>query len=91
MNLEEISIDPIQGFNPQEWLAQYDKAYPRFEWFIHKYVREMVPLLAKAREEKDTQQLLNYLNGIWFELPDRIFNIQNNPEGWREFLSLIEF
>ena len=34
--------------------------------------------------------LQNELNAIWFELPDSIFNIRNNPAGWETFLWFVE-
>lgn len=75
----------------QEWLKKYDESYPKFEWFVKKYfVSSIIQDLKNAREKGDVKELDYILNKIWFELPDRHFNLIENPDGWKEFLDLIE-
>jgi hypothetical protein len=74
-----------------KWLQDYDKSYPIFEWFIQKYCSTTIPMLKEAREQGNTPRMINLLNDVWFDLPDSKFNIIQNPKGWKEFLSLIEF
>lgn len=64
---------------------------PKFEWFITKYFSQEETDRCKTLAEKNEEScLLSALNRIWFYLPDHIFNIRENPQGWSEFLSLIE-
>ena len=64
---------------------------PKFEWFIKRWFgQETVDYLVSLANENKEEELSGKLNDIWFELPDDIFNIRENPEGWNEFLSLIE-
>jgi hypothetical protein len=62
-----------------------------FKWFIIKYFGEkaFLALLELANNDK-TEDLLEALHVIWFQLPDNQFNIIENPKGWKEFLNLIE-
>lgn len=76
--------------NKEEFLKAYDEAYPKFEWFIKRYQPSQMEPLTKHRKDENTEELLVTLNEIWFDLPDHIFNIRENPPGWNEFLSLIE-
>jgi hypothetical protein len=64
---------------------------PKFQWFIKRWFgQKTVDYLKQLANDGKEEELSNKLNGIWFELPDDIFNIRENPEGWNEFLSLIE-
>ena len=64
---------------------------PKFQWFIERWFgQKTVEYLKQLANDNKEAELSNRLNGIWFELPDDIFNIRENPEGWNEFLSLIE-
>lgn len=62
-----------------------------FRWFIEKYygLKKFIDLWHLA-EQNEEEQLVHELTQIWYELPDSIFNIQNNPKGWENFLSLVE-
>jgi len=72
-------------------IAKYEKNKEEFQWFIEKYFGiDMVKKLDILAEEKNQLLLFNILNDIWFELPDHIFNIMENPKGWKEFLEVIE-
>lgn len=64
---------------------------PKFQWFIERWFgQKTVDYLKQLANDGKEEELSNKLNDIWFELPDDIFNIRENPEGWNEFLSLIE-
>jgi hypothetical protein len=64
---------------------------PKFQWFIERWFgQKTVDYLKQLANDSKEVELSNKLNDIWFELPDDIFNIRENPEGWNEFLSLIE-
>lgn len=64
---------------------------PKFEWFIKRwYGQKTVDYLKQLATDNKEAELSNKLNAIWFELPDDVFNIKENPEGWLEFLSVIE-
>ena len=73
-----------------EWLSQYDATKDKFMWFIRKYFPKMEQLLDEARTAGNHVKMLDLLNAAWFELPDWRFNIIENPEGWNEFLFLLE-
>lgn len=62
-----------------------------FKCFIIEYFGEtaFLALLDLANNDEE-DELLAALNVIWFQLPDNKFNIKENPEGWSEFLNLIE-
>lgn len=82
-----------EGLMPfeEEFLKDYDAKYPKFEWFIKKHItKEGQAKLKEARDKNQPQEIRMILNDIWFVLPDHIFNIKENPKGWKEFLSLIE-
>lgn len=64
---------------------------PKFQWFIKRWFgQETVDYLKQLANEGKEAELSIKLNDIWFELPDDVFNIRENPDGWNEFLSLIE-
>lgn len=64
---------------------------PKFRWFIQIWFgQKTVDYLKQLANDDKEVELSDKLNAIWFELPDDIFNIRENPEGWNEFLSLIE-
>lgn len=76
-----------------EWFTKFD------EWFElaknssiwKRYLKEVAFYELKAlRNSEDQRALLSVMNNIWFELPDHIFNIKENPEHWDKFLNLIE-
>lgn len=74
----------------QEWLALYDKTSPMFKWFIEKYFKGYAEKLAQYRIHRKWSDMLNLMNDMWFRLPDNRFNIIENPEGWGEFVTLLE-
>lgn len=84
MNIQDLEQNEL------DWLAEYDKSYPIFEWFIFKYFPDSVQELLIFRNLNECGELISILNDIWFALPNKKFNIQLNPKGWSEFLSLIE-
>ena len=73
------------------WLQQFDDTCETFKWFFLKYgYQEDWLNLLQQREMDNMDGMKNIMNQIWFELPDHIFNIMENPHGWTEFLNLIE-
>lgn len=83
-------MEETERFDPKKWLEEYDLAYPKFEWFIIKYCKEAIPDLADSRKSINVTRIMAILNSIWFDLPDHKFNIVEMPEGWHEFLNLLE-
>lgn len=75
------------SITPSQWLKLYDKNFDKFEWFISKDLKKE---LSRARDNKDIGMMMSLLTGIWFALPDNRFNIIENPEGWEEFLAVID-
>lgn len=62
-----------------------------FKWFIQRYFGSSeVRYLREIAHKKDEKTLRERLNIIWFELPDYIFNIKENPRGWMTFLNFVE-
>ena len=84
------------GFTKDEWRSMYKEYKPKFEWFILKYYGPaMIHDLDDLVKQEDgvrcpVERMITILNDIWFDLPDHIFNIMENPPGWSEFLRLIE-
>jgi hypothetical protein len=75
----------------QNLCEQYLKLHTKFDWFIQRYFGcDKVTNLINLAEKGQAKELRTELEGIWFVLPDHIFNIIENPEGWTEFLSLID-
>ena len=74
-----------------EYCRAYINSHKQFDWFIKRYYGPAKVLeLWNMAEDNQEEHLRNELNAIWFELPDSIFNIRNNPEGWEAFLKLVE-
>jgi hypothetical protein len=70
---------------------EFLNAIPEIRWFIVEYFGDrMLKKLIELAQNRQTEKLLDKLNDIWYELPDRQFNIRVNPPGWSTFLSLIE-
>jgi len=82
---------PSSARTDEEILAAFDAGFPLFRWFIIKHFNlRMLTDIESAREENNTSKLLDRLNTVWFYLPDNQFNIVCMPEGWKEFLNVIE-
>ena len=63
----------------------------KFRWFIVRYFgEEYYNECVQLANDGKNGELYNRLNDVWFRLPDHIFNIRENPEGWYEFLSILE-
>lgn len=62
-----------------------------FKWFIERYfgLPRYMQLWELAENDQE-EYLRNELESIWFDLPDHVFNIQNNPPGWGAFIDLID-
>lgn len=71
--------------------AKFLELLPMFQWFIERwYGSSTVDYLKRLAYQNNEVELSNKLEAIWFELPDDLFNIRENPDGWSEFLSLLE-
>lgn len=77
----------------REWFIKFDIWFNLIKtsniWKRHLWEGTFYELKA-LRNAEDQQKLMGLLNTIWFELPDHIFNIRENPEHWDKFLQLIE-
>lgn len=74
-----------------EYCERYLEKHKVFDWFIERYYGPAKVLdLWNLAEQNEEEHLRNDLNSIWFELPDHIFNIINNPRGWETFLSFVD-
>lgn len=64
---------------------------PKIQWFIRKYFGEhFLQELSEIARRGEGPLLFDRCNMIWYELPDNLFNIRENPPGWSDFLSLLE-
>ena len=79
---------PQKDFNLK--IQEIRDALPKMEWFINKYFPKTKPNLIASLDQGDYIKARRILNEIWFYLPDGQFNIQENPPGFSELLSLIE-
>jgi hypothetical protein len=73
----------------EEWLKYFDENLSKFVWFIEKLPVHHSHLI-NARANENLPFMLSLMNDIWFLLPDNQFNIRENPQGWQEFLTLLE-
>jgi uncharacterized membrane protein YheB (UPF0754 family) len=70
---------------------EFLNAIPEISWFIVKYFgNEKLKELIELAQNRQTEKLLDELNDIWYELPDRQFNRRVNPPGWDTFKSLLK-
>ena len=74
----------------ETWLKIFDNTYSNFEWFIEKHEPIFNQALKEARKENNCIKMMSIMNEVWFLLPDDEFNIIVNPDGWKNFLYLIE-
>lgn len=74
----------------KEWLEEFDATKGKFQWFIVKYFPKQWGILLEMRRFGQAQEMISLMNTIWYYLPDSQFNIVENPDGWNEFLYLIE-
>lgn len=71
--------------------ALYLKNCHKFRWFIKRWFGiDKYKELNRLAWNNEQSKLMNELDDIWFKLPDHIFNIIENPDGWKEFLNVIE-
>lgn len=76
----------------KRFFALFDEKLPEFQWFIERYFAGVtLQTVLKLRKEEKSKELMSELISIWFMLPDNKFNIMENPPGWSDFLTLIEF
>ena len=74
----------------KKFLEEYDRLYPNFKWFIEDYFPIAVEKLELCRNNANVSGILSILNMVWFQLPDDQFNIIENPDGWNDFMYLLE-
>lgn len=74
-----------------QWIERFDQHFHSFEWFYRDYGYEKQwNALLEAREKEHIGTMVSNMNKIWFMLPDCIFNIKVKPNGWMEFLYILE-
>lgn len=73
-----------------DWLTLYDNTKSKFDWFIKKYFPKLPEKLNEYRLANRATKIYSTLTQIWYELPDNKFNIIENPDGWNEFLALLD-
>lgn len=74
-----------------DFCQKYLRKKHLFKWFIERYFGSQKYIdLWEMAEKNEEQKLKTELESIWYDLPDNIFNIQNNPPGWDAFVSLID-
>lgn len=70
----------------------YDQNVSAFAWFVVDYFgQDTLALLNHLREEGTEDRLYEELRHIYVNLPDSEFNIMKNPEGWAEFIEVMEY
>jgi len=73
---------------PKKFLATMEN----MRWFIIQYFgNDTMNSLINLANEGNGKKLIDMLSNIWFELPDNLFNIVENPPGWEDLLAIIEF
>lgn len=84
-----IQIKPEEVYS--EICLNYIKFEPAFEWILDRFVgSEYIELFRRLALTNDSDGLYSNLSQLWFILPDAEFNIKVNPDGWKEFLTVIE-
>lgn len=74
----------------EQWLAMYDNSKNQFKWFIDQYFPGMFQQLDALRKQGKWSKMLNHMNDMWYKLPGSKFNIVEKPQGWTQFLNLVE-
>ena len=82
--------------SPSEWLQEYKKSLPEFEWIFKEYYPQTLDLINKTlndpnvADDRKASYIRTILSDVWFALPDDKFNIKVNPKGWKPFLNLLD-
>ena len=72
-------------------VIRYQENKRHFLHFINKYLGNYeVKSLNKLAHQRNQAKLFSRLMIIWTLLPENVFNIENNPQGWKEFLEVID-
>lgn len=72
-------------------VIRYQENKRHFLYFINKYLGNYeVNVLNDLAEQRNQPKLFSKLISIWTLLPENVFNIENNPHGWREFLEVLD-
>lgn len=84
-----IQIKPEEVYS--DICLNYIKFEPAFKWILDRYVKpEYIELFRRLALTNDSNDLYLNLNQLWFALPESEFNIKVNPDGWKEFLTVID-
>jgi hypothetical protein len=74
----------------QEWIKKFHCTKHHFRWFIDQYFPGKFDELESQVINLNIVKARSIMNQIWYDLPDSKFNIIENPNGWGEFLYLID-
>ena len=74
----------------KDYWTSFDLAMQKMNWAVKKYYPMLAPQIEVARKANDVKACRDLANDLWFFLPDHIFNIRENPPGWKEFLDFLE-
>lgn len=75
----------------KRWLQEFDATKHTFKWFFIEYgFDDEWKWLEECRAKNQVGKMKVIMNNVWFELPDDKFNVKVMPNGWENFLSLIE-
>jgi hypothetical protein len=75
--------------NKQKLVHMIQRTYPAWSWIVMRYYPQYDEYM-RAVEIDTLQHIIDLMNQMWFELPDHIFNISENPPGWQEFIAILE-
>lgn len=81
----------LKAVSTKQWFQLFDDSKGKLKVIFDRYeLHDIWQDLMQRRAEKNQHQMFVILNRLWFELPDHIYNIIENPEGYQELLNLVE-
>ncbi len=81
----------IEGKNLDGIIIRFEENKNHFLYFIKNHLGNIeVSNLNNLARNRNQPKLFARLSRIRNTLPNTIYNINNNPKGWREFLEVIE-
>jgi hypothetical protein len=81
----------LKAVSTKQWFQLFDDSKGKLKVIFDRYeLHDVWQDLMQRRAEKNQKEMLSILNRLWFELPDHIYNIIENPEGFQELLNLVE-
>jgi len=76
--------------NDETWLNHFDASKASFKWFFIQYGFENEwNRLEELRKRNQVKRMKHIMNTVWSELPETVFNSKMNPEGWSNFIALL--